>query len=77
MGKKRKDFLESHKGNKETTYPYAAKTDRLLVCGDFDAFFDSVSVTEHYGHHSGGGFESAGDVVCTAEEYIIGYGRTD
>ena len=49
-------FLEDYKRNKETKHPYAAKTDCLLVRGDFNTFFSDSSVTEYYWSSSGNGF---------------------
>ena len=39
MGEKENKFPEDYKRNKETRHPYAAKTDCLLVRGDFNTFF--------------------------------------
>ena len=51
-----KKFLEDYKRNKETRHPYAAKTDCLLVRGDFNTFFSDSSVTEYYWSSSRNGF---------------------
>ena len=53
---KEKKFMENHKRNKETKHLYAAKTDCLLVRGDFNTFFSDGSVTEYYWSSSGNGF---------------------
>ena len=49
-------FLEDYKRNKETKHPYAAKTDCLLVRGDFNTFFSDSSITQYFGSPSGNGF---------------------
>jgi hypothetical protein len=49
-------FLEDYKRNKETKHSYAAKTDCLLVRGDFNTFFCDSSITQYFGSPSGNGF---------------------
>ena len=53
---KEKKFLEDYKKNKETKHLYAAKTDGLLVRGDFNTFFSDSSITQYFGSPSGNGF---------------------
>ena len=49
-------LLEDYKRNKETKHSYAAKTDCLLVRGDFNTFFCDSSITQYFGSPSGNGF---------------------
>ena len=55
-GRKENKFLEDYKRNKETKHPYAAKTDCLLVRGDFNTFFSDSSITQYFGSPSGNEF---------------------
>ena len=61
MGEKRINFQKIIKGIKRQGIRMSAKTDCLLVRGDFNTFFSDSSVTEYYWSSSG--------------EWILKYGK--
>ena len=56
MGEKKINFWKIIKGIKRQSILYAAKTDCLLVRGDFNTFFSDSSITQYFGSPSGNGF---------------------
>lgn len=77
MGKKRKDFWKVIKGIRKQRIRMQQRLIGYWCVVILTLFSTAFLLLSIMGIIPGGGFESAGDVVCTAKEYIIGYGRTD